>query len=184
VPSPISPETAVLRALANPTRQDILDLLARGPATSAMVARALDSNTGVASYHLRELGGAGLIERDPERSRGRHLYWRVASGDVRFRDPAQSDDPVLARAAIDLIMARLTASLRAYLGRTDLDDGWREASLFSRSTVDLSAVELAGFQRDYLELVSRWAGRAPSSATKPVRLALFAFPDDPEGTAA
>lgn len=183
--TPISPETAVLRALSNPARQDILELLAREPATSAMVARALGSNTGVASYHLRELGKAGLIERDPERSRGRRLYWRVAASDVRFADPGESEQPVLARAAIDLILARFTASVRGYLDRTDLEAEWREASLFSRSTVRLTVAELAELQRDYLELVGRRiAERATPPGARPVRLAFFAFPDDaadPEG---
>src|SRR5215213_7369722 len=48
-------EIAVLRALASTMRRAILDHLGQGPATSAMLARALDSNTGVMSYHLREL---------------------------------------------------------------------------------------------------------------------------------
>ena len=61
---PAHRETTVLQALANPARQAILDVLAQEPSTSAMVARALGSNSGVASYHLRELGNAGLIEHD------------------------------------------------------------------------------------------------------------------------
>ena len=174
-------ETAALRALSHPARQDILDLLARQPATSTMVAQALSSNTGVASYHLRELGKAGLIERDAERSYGRRLYWRLAAVDSRFADPSESEQPVLARAAIDLILARFTASVHRYLDRTDLPTEWREASLFSRSVVALAPAELAELHAEYLALVQRWTvPRETPSGARPVRLAMFAFPDEPE----
>src|SRR5215471_1734771 len=96
-------ELAVLRALGSPVRQGILELLGRGPATSAMLARALASNTGVMSYHLRELGKAGLIE--PESQHGRALYWRLSHADIRFHDPQLSPDPRAAEGAIDQLLA-------------------------------------------------------------------------------
>ena len=170
-------ETTVLRALGSPVRQEILDLLARGPATSAMLARALASNTGVLSYHLRELGKAGLIE--PDRQQGRSLYWRLSREDVRFADPQQSAQPVLAHAAIDAILARFHTSVATYLSRTDLPAQWREAALFSQAATTLTADELAEFAREYLELASRWSGRTTTAAdARPVRLALFAYPDN------
>ncbi len=173
-------ETTVLRALSNPARQAILDVLAREPSTSAMVARALGSNTGVASYHLRELGKAGLIEPDASRSRGRQRFWRLAAADMWFSDPSESDDPGRAQAAIDLIMSRLTAAVRHYLQRTDLGSDWREAALFSRSSVELSVTELAELQGEYLALLRRWADRGEAApGARPVRLAMFAFPDEP-----
>jgi DNA-binding transcriptional ArsR family regulator len=187
----VTDETVTLRALASPARQRILDLLGRAPATSAMVARSLGSNTGVVSYHLRQLGKAGLIERDPQRSRGREVYWRLCAKDVRFNDPSRSEQPALAETAIDLIMSRLVASVRAYTRRSDLDPHWREAALFSRSFLHLDAAELARFQQEYLELVRRWSkrhrdghrdgqrdGHRDKADARPIRLAMFAFPDD------
>ena len=183
---PAHRETTVLQALANPARQAILDVLAQEPSTSAMVARALGSNTGVASYHLRELGNAGLIEHDASRSHGRQLFWKLAAADMWFSDPSESDDPVRAQTAIELVMSRLTDAVRHYLQRTDLDSGWREAALFSRSSVELTVTELAELQDEYLDLVRRWTGRRRDTAagTRSVRLAMFAFPDEPdqEGT--
>jgi DNA-binding transcriptional ArsR family regulator len=175
-------ETAVLRALAHPMRQDILDRLAAGSATSAMLARSLASNTGVLSYHLRELGKAGLIERDAARSRGREVYWRLVDDDVRFADPAVSAEPDLAHAAIDLILARTVKSVHAYARRTDLPVEWHDASLFSRSTLRLTAGQLSRMSAEYLEFLRRWARRTRrrSEAARPVRVMLFAFPDEPE----
>lgn len=173
-------EIAVLRALGSGVRQAILDQLGRGPATSAMLARAMDSNTGVMSYHLRELAKAGLIERDV--TRGRAQFWRVTSDDVRFRDPQASPVPALAQAAIDLRLAGLSASVDSYVQRDDLSTAWRDAALFSQSALTLTAEELAAFGEAYLQLVQRWSDTARARSAQPesraVRLALFAFPDD------
>jgi DNA-binding transcriptional ArsR family regulator len=177
-----SDETPVLRAFAHPMRQEILDELALGPATSAMLARTMASNTGVLSYHLRELGKAGLIERDAERSGGRAVYWRLASDDVRFADPAVSARPELAHAVIDLILARTVSSVRTYARRTDLPPEWNDAALFSRASLRLTADQLGRMSAEYLELVQRWSLRAgqPAASAQPVRVTLFAFPDVPE----
>lgn len=173
-------ETVVLRALGSPVRQDILERLGAGPATSAMLARELNSNTGVMSYHLRELGKAGLIE--PEEQRGRALYWRLSHQDIRFHDPSQSATPDLAQATIDLTMQRLAGAVTAYLQRDDLSDNWRDAALLSQSMTTLTVTDLGAFAADYLALLQRWTARpAPRrrSAARPVRVAFFAFPDDP-----
>lgn len=56
-------ELAALKALAQPRRQQILQRLTlHGPATSAILARALALNTGATSYHLRELARYGFVE--------------------------------------------------------------------------------------------------------------------------
>ena len=174
-------ETTVLRALGHPVRQEILDALALAPATSAMLARAMDSNTGVLSYHLRELGKAGLIEHDAGRSGGRSVYWRLASDDIRTGDPATAAQPGLARAAAEISLARLMQAVHSYLGRSDLPAEWHDAVLFSRSSLRLTADQLAGLTAEYLALVKRWSRRAqdPLPGAQPVRLALFAFPDQP-----
>lgn len=169
-------QLAVLRALGSPVRQEILELLGRAPATSAMLARALGSNTGVMSYHLRELGKAGIIE--PESQQGRALYWRLARADVRIDDPELSPHPGTAQRVIDARLAQFNASVARYRHRDDLPRAWRKAALFSESTSVLTPAELTAFGREYLELLSRWAGRSSTArSARPVRLALFAFPD-------
>jgi DNA-binding transcriptional ArsR family regulator len=169
-------ETVVLRALASGGRQEILERLAAGPATSAMLARSMSSNTGVTSYHLRVLGKAGLIV--PGEQRGRERYWRLSHADVRFQDPSRSSDPNRSQATIDLIMARLGRAVHAYLDRDDLPDTWRDAALFSQSSVALNESDLAAFTREYLALLGRWTSRRPRRATRAIRVAFFAFPDD------
>jgi DNA-binding transcriptional ArsR family regulator len=168
-------EITVLRALGSSVRQEILELLGRGPATSAMLARALSSNTGVMSYHLRELGKAGIIE--PDNQRGRARYWRLARADIRFHDAQLSTDSLAAQNAIDGRMAQFNAAIAHYRQRGDLEPVWRKASLFSESISVLSADELTAFGREYLALLRRWSGRMSTGpAVRPVRLVMFAFP--------
>lgn len=50
-----------MRALAHPLRLRMLSLLTGGPSSAAVVARELGVSQANASYHLRQLLGAGLI---------------------------------------------------------------------------------------------------------------------------
>jgi DNA-binding transcriptional ArsR family regulator len=142
--------------------------------TGAQIARDVGSNTGVLSYHLRALEAAGLVERDE--TRGRAQYWRLASGDVRFNDPRRSSDPAAAQSSVDRRLAGLASAVDHYLERDDLGDDWRDAALFSASTLHLTVDELAAFQADYLALLERWA-RPERAGASAVRVDLFAFPE-------
>jgi DNA-binding transcriptional ArsR family regulator len=76
--------TVQLRALAHPIRLRILSLLTGSAMTAAEVARELDLTHANASYHLRHLLAAGLIEAaGEERIRG-----GVAK---RYRHNAEAD---------------------------------------------------------------------------------------------
>ena len=68
-----------LRALAHPLRLRMLSLLTAGPLSAAELARDLDCTHANASYHLRTLEAAGLVELDSERSvrGGRERRYRV-----------------------------------------------------------------------------------------------------------
>lgn len=90
-PPPDHPvDRAALRVLAHPLRSRMLtELRALGRATSAELARILDTNTGVTSYHLRALADVGLIAEHPE-STGRRRYWMPAT-DERPIDIDESD---------------------------------------------------------------------------------------------
>jgi hypothetical protein len=66
----------------------------------------------------------------------------------------------------------------SYLRRTDLEPAWREAALFSQSALMLTVTELAELNEQYLALVRRWTGHRPvPQGARPVRLAMFAYPD-------
>jgi DNA-binding transcriptional ArsR family regulator len=63
----MSLEVDVLRALAHPVRLQILSLLTGASMSAADIARQLDITQANASYHLRQLAAAGLVEEAGER---------------------------------------------------------------------------------------------------------------------
>ncbi|HWH01466.1 MAG TPA: helix-turn-helix domain-containing protein, partial [Pilimelia sp.] len=70
---------AQLRVLAHPLRSRLLgSLRVHGPQTATALAARLRTNTGAASYHLRQLAGAGLVAEETGRGRGRERWWRAA----------------------------------------------------------------------------------------------------------
>lgn len=70
---PISSESA-FRAIADPTRRRIIDLLRVREATPADLNQALRIAGGVLTFHLRVLAGAGVIS---QRRRGRQRIYRL-----------------------------------------------------------------------------------------------------------
>ena len=79
-PQPVH-DPKVLRAIAHPVRNRILDELARtGPVRAADVARELGIPANQASFHLRQLAKYGLVEEDPDAARDkRDRVWRPTS---------------------------------------------------------------------------------------------------------
>jgi DNA-binding transcriptional ArsR family regulator len=61
--------------LAHPVRFRTWELLREGPATASQVARRLGESRGSASYHLRMLARAGMIEEDESRGTRRERWW-------------------------------------------------------------------------------------------------------------
>jgi ArsR family transcriptional regulator len=72
-------QAEVLRALAHPTRIEILHRLATGPVDVNRLARAIGTTQPNASQHLAALRGVGLVEPDRH---GREIRYRLADPDV------------------------------------------------------------------------------------------------------
>lgn len=64
----------VFRALADPTRREILELLRRGPRTSGEIAEQFSTSWATVSRHLSVLRDADLVlaERD-----GQHIVYEL-----------------------------------------------------------------------------------------------------------
>jgi DNA-binding transcriptional ArsR family regulator len=61
--------------LAHPVRFRIWELLREGPATASQLARRLGESRGSASYHLRMMERAGVIEEDESLGTRRERWW-------------------------------------------------------------------------------------------------------------
>jgi DNA-binding transcriptional ArsR family regulator len=119
--------TNALRATAHPLRLQILSLLTGADLSAAEVARELDTTQANASYHLRVLAAAGLLEpAGEERIRGgvakryRHP-WRVGR---RRREEAPSKAELADRQALMQAMAGELARRSAEFcgGRSNFTD--------------------------------------------------------------
>ncbi|MFC9248617.1 ArsR/SmtB family transcription factor [Streptomyces sp. NPDC057136] len=187
-------ELAALKALAQPRRQQILQhLTVNGPATSAILARALGLNTGATSYHLRELARYGFVEdTTPEDVEGpgsrRRRWWKAVPGDRRF--PPRSRQTSETRLVMDELNRHAYAadlalfeqlqcdSGRLSSGQLDQGDEWVDAFPYSRGSIRLTLPELRAFFEEYIALMNRY--KRPDAATPPgartVHTRLLAFP--------
>ena len=176
-----------LKALANPRRQQILEELSlRGPATSAMLARALDLNTGATSYHLRELERFGFVEEAERRGSARQRWWRVTPRDVRF-PPRSRQGPQVRPVFDEMNRLAFAADVQLFERLQRESDGlgeWMDAFPHSRGSIQVTLDELRSFFEEYIALLNRYKrdeADMPADA-KTVLTRFFAFPAIAAGT--
>lgn len=161
-------DLATLKALAHPRRQAVFQhLTLHGPATSAMLARALGLNTGATSYHLRELARYGFVEEtDGGPSAHRERWWRMVPGDRRF-PPRSRQSPEMRQVMDELNHHAYAGDLELFerLQRDAEDGPWADAFLYSRGSVRLTLPELRSFFEEYIALLNRY--KRPESETPP-----------------
>lgn len=100
------------KALAAPTRLELLDLLAQGERTVDSLAKAVGVGVSTASMHLQTLRRSGLVRT---RREGTSIHYRLAGDDVA----------ALYLGLRDVAMAHVADADRAradYLGGPDTDD--------------------------------------------------------------
>ncbi len=89
--SSITPDPTALRALSHPVRLRILGLLrVDGPSTASALAVRLGLNSGVTSYHLRQLAQHRFVIDEAERGNGRDRWWKAAHQSTRSGETAES----------------------------------------------------------------------------------------------
>lgn len=184
-------DAGALKALAHPSRVRLWELLyEHGPATASHLAARSGENTGVVSYHLRELARHGLIEdapgRSPGRGKGRERWWRAAPGGFSFRPDlfAASGDSESAGAAelllSELVRLRVAELTRFQQEAKTMPRAWVEASVNSSYSLTLTRDELAAFVDEVLQVIARYRsqGDAEQAAPSAARVAVqfHAFP--------
>ncbi|MCX4554300.1 helix-turn-helix transcriptional regulator [Streptomyces sp. NBC_01500] len=176
-------DLAALKTLSHPRRYQIFQQLTLlGSATSAMLARELDLNTGATSYHLRELARYGFIEEIPKDTQvhGRERWWRARPVDLRF--PERSQQSAEIRPVIDEMNRRAYAAdieLFEQLQRQSDDLAeWADAFLYSRGSMQLTLDELRSFFEEYIALINRFkrTGDEIPAGARTVLTRFFALP--------
>ncbi len=138
---PLLTDPAVLEALAHPVRLDVLSyLIADGPATASVCARAVADTPSNCSYHLRVLSGHGLVERG-ESADGRERPWKAT---ITGFELERSSEETAGAAAVMAAALQLDQRLvRDYLTHRDqVSERWRTSDAYAAYTLSVSPAEL------------------------------------------
>ncbi|GAA3436650.1 ArsR/SmtB family transcription factor [Kutzneria kofuensis] len=138
-------DVELMRALAHPLRSALLNyLMAVGPRTASECAAAVDSTASNCSWHLRQLGTWGLVER-VEATDGRERPWRATQVGLDFGDLDGDLDVRAAQlaAAGTSIGADRELTERFLDTAGSLDPEWQRAATFSTYSLRVSPDELA-----------------------------------------
>jgi DNA-binding transcriptional ArsR family regulator len=165
-----------LRALAHPVRLQILSLLTGAPMSAAEVARELGLTHANASYHLRQLLGAGqLIEAGEETIRGgraKRYRYDVDSPGAKAEDAASR--AMFAQALADELVRRAARMAPGTKGVSTDAELWVDPDAWAEAVTAVSAVS---------QSLHRGAGapRSEGAVHVSITLAMFAMVQPPEG---
>jgi predicted ArsR family transcriptional regulator len=184
---PLGLDAAALKALAHPLRIELWELLStHGPATATRLAERTGHNTGVVSYHLRQLAERGLIEeaagRSPGRGKGRERWWRTVPGGFSLRpDLVAPDAAAAAELLVGEMVRRRTAELLAFQRQAAmLPQEWVAAAVNSSYTLRLTAERLAEFTAEVRAVIDRYAADEEAVGAARVAVQFHAFPVEGE----
>jgi DNA-binding transcriptional ArsR family regulator len=116
--------TDALRAVAHPVRLQILSLLTGAAMSAAEIARELELTHANASYHLRQLVEAGLLELAEERSNrgGRERRYRHDPHTSRSLEGDEAGRALWWRALADELVRRSAGAAAPGEGRSTSAD--------------------------------------------------------------
>ena len=142
----------VIRALASPVRQDVVDgLEAAGPCTVAELAELLGRPADGLYYHLRILERAGILvqSRGPGEDGRKQARYDVAGRPTRLRyEPADRKNvAAVVEVAGGMLRSALRGFRRAFTAGPVVVEGARRNLWASRQTARLSPEELEEVNR-------------------------------------
>jgi hypothetical protein len=154
----------LMYVIAHPLRMHIVgSLRIDGPATSAILARRLQTDSGQTSYHLRHLAKHGFVEEAPEvgkGSRGRERWWRAAHQSTEWSVP---DDPKLGAGAREAMAAVERAARKVWDQAIDgyhaevlqqkWSEDWQRVAYSSDHVVRMTPQRLEWFRAQMLRLM-------------------------------
>jgi DNA-binding transcriptional ArsR family regulator len=166
-------EAAALKALAHPTRMNLLSaLVTEGPLTASQAAELVGESPSNCSWHLRRLAEHGFVEEAPSED-GRNRPWRAVSQGLEWgedADSGQAGQPaqVAADALTDVLLDREVQRLRA--ARTNQPNEpaeWRDGTGLMQSQVWLTADEARETKRQLEQLMTAYIDRGQDPGLRP-----------------
>lgn len=156
---------SALRVLAHPLRSRIVaHLRVHGQGSASDLARALGTNSGATSYHLRRLAEVGLVV-EGDATRGRTRWWQAAADpgadvspdhDVSSQEDTDDDERSVAQwLALDYI-DHFGSRARDWVQRRDeWPATWAVAGLEDH-LVQVSAEQLTALRAEMVEVLQRY----------------------------
>ncbi|MFC7278760.1 helix-turn-helix domain-containing protein [Paractinoplanes rhizophilus] len=189
---PLVADAGMMRLLAHPLRMRIVgSLRVDGPATSAILARRLETDTGQTSHHLRLLARHGLVEEAPEHGKGTHgreRWWKAVHDSTLWSDlgvggaEAQAAVQRTARAVWDRTIDAFFAQVAAQKWSED----WQRAAASSDYVLRTTPERLESLNAE-IERLIREADIGDSTAAdaasdaETVIVVLHSYPHRPPG---
>lgn len=175
-----------MRAMAHPLRMKIVgSLRLDGPATASMLARRLDTDSGQASFHLRQLARAGFVEDAPELGkgpRGRERWWRASQPTTNWDDLSELGPAGVAalrafERAAHRVWAGMLSQYLAEVGRSEWSRAWTDAASSGDHEIRTTPAGLARLTRAIRALIQEHdlGDEAPANAEQAVIL-MHLFP--------
>ena len=172
-----------LRAMAHPTRLELIGLLRRGgPLTATQAAEQIGESPASCSFHLRQLAKYGLVE-EAGGGRGRQRPWRATAISTEWPELGESEEARAAGTMLSrVVIERYFEKSSEWLERQPSEPReWAAASFFGDYLVHMTSAELQEIEagiRDLLEpYLKRLEDPAPAPAgSRPVSLIALAFP--------
>ncbi len=178
-------DDAALRVLAHPIRSRLVaELRLLGRATATQLAQALETNSGVTSYHLRTLAEAGLIaqaDAPEDQPRGRRRYWMIST-DQRPIDLADDDldDEAAAEWLARDYVQHFSGKAQSWIGRrSDWPLTWQEMCGLDDQLVLVTDTQLEALQHEIATVLAKYRRvGAGNPAAKRVTYYTCALPVD------
>ena len=167
-----------LRALAHPTRLELVGVLRReGPLTATEAGELIGQSAASCSFHLRQLAKYGLVE-EAGGGRGRERPWRATAFLTSW--PSGAGDAELS-AASDLlsgvIVERLFEQILRWLdAKPNEPVEWQRAADFGDTLLLLSPGEVTELVHELRAAIERFADRPASVERRRVAAMYFALP--------
>ena len=172
----------MLRAMAHPLRMQILgSLRADGPATSAILARRLHTDSGQTSHHLRLLARYGFVVDAPELgrgTRGRERWWKAAAANTHWEDdlgPEAGDAIAAIEGAARQVWDQAAALYRDQANSGQWGDDWRVAAGAGDFIVRTTPAGLTALRERIAELINEYEDD-DQEGTETVLMVLQAYP--------
>jgi predicted ArsR family transcriptional regulator len=181
-------DARVMRAMAHPTRIDLMELVGReGELTATEAAGRLGLTPANCSFHLRLLAKHGFVEEGEPRP-GRARPWRLRSVRHSWDETAgDAETNAAAQALTSVVLDRDIARLHDWIaGRSEADPAWRKAAFLTESLLYLTREELEALGQAITEQVFAYSDRLdperrPDGAV-PVQFLTAGFPLPPTPT--